>query len=375
MDMLLSEEQKLITSTAKNFFEKKYPREVMRETIEGNGYSQDMWEQIINLGWLGMPLPEEYGGLKMGVLDSVLLSEEMGKVAFQNPYFINYLACQILLEAGSERQKKEFLSKVVNGDLILTVAYAEHSPKYDPFYITTKATEEDAGYQLNGVKQFVEYADIADYVLCVARTEEDVYSEDGISLFLLDLKTDGIVTKRLQTLARDKQYEVTMKDVFVSKDQLIGEKGRGGKYIQSVFSQARLIKYAELLGRLEKVLEMATEYSKERVQNGRPIGSYQSLQHRFANAATEIDGAKFLMYRTATSNDGCGKVPEEAILKVCAWIEKIYVPISWKLHETFGAIGVTDEYELHYYTRCAKAHHPLFGDEDYYIETLKKELW
>lgn len=376
MDMVFSDEQKLISDTAKNFFEKKYTSEVMREIIEKNkGFSRDMWQQIIDLGWLGIRVPEEYDGMEMELLDFVLLSEEMGKAGFLSPFFVNFLACQILLEAGNEAQKKELIPKVLNGELILTLAYAEHSPKFDSYYNATKVTEEDSGYRLNGVKQFVEYADIADYAICLGRTNENVYSKEGLSFFLLDMKAKGIVTTKLETLARDNQYKVEIKDVFVPKKQLLGEKNQGSRYIDTVFNQARLIKYAELLGRLERVLDMAVHYSKERIQNGRPIGSYQALQHQFANSATDIDGAKYLMYQTAASANGEGKVPNKAILTVCAWIERLYVPTIWYLTETLGAIGVTEEFDLHYFTRYAKAHHPLFGDEDYYMDALQKELW
>lgn len=376
MDMYLNEEQKLISDTAKSFFEKKYKSEVMREVIEKqNAFSSDLWKQIIDLGWLGIRVPEEYDGMDMELLDFVLLSEEIGKAGFLSPFFVNHLACQIILEAGTEEQKKELVPKVLSGELILTLAYAEHTPRFDPYYVSMKVTEEDSGYRLNGVKQFVEYADIADYAICVGRTNEDVYSKDGISFFLVDMKADGIVKTKLETLARDNQYKVELKDVFVSKEQLLGEKDQGSRYIDSAFNQARLIKYADLLGRLERVLDMAVEYSKERIQNGRPIGSYQALQHQFANSATEIDGAKYLMYRAAASANSEGKVSNKDILTTCAWIERIYLPTIWYLTETLGAIGVTEEYDLHYYIRYAKAHHPLFGDEDFYKEALKKVLW
>jgi alkylation response protein AidB-like acyl-CoA dehydrogenase len=376
MELTFTEEQKLIINTTKNFFKREYPREVMREMVKSeNGFSANLWQQMVELGWIGMDFPEEYGGMEMGLLNLVFVSENMGKAGFISPFFINYVACQILIQAGSEKQKRDIVPKVLNGEMFLTLAYVESTPKFDPYYISTKVTEYSDGYILNGTKQFVEFANVADYAICIGRTEGEDYSEDGISLFLLDLKTDGVEKITLNTVAKDKQHEVSMNNVVVPIDNLIGKKNQGSKYMNSVLDKARIIKFAELLGKLEQALEIAIEYANQRIQSGKLIGSFQAVQHNFAEIATEIDGAKYLIYKVAASENGKGGIPRKDLLILSLWIEKIYLPICWKVHEIFGAISFTEEFDLHYFTKYSKAHQAVLGDEHYYYEALKKELF
>jgi len=372
MNMTFTEEQHLIIDSSGNFLKKEFHREMMREIINSeSGYSENLWRKIVDLGWVGMDIPKKYGGLGMDLFNAVLICENMGKAGLLSPYFTNYIACQILVHAGTETQKKDILSKVIQGEYILTFACAESNFQFDPFHIETRLNDDGEGFIVNGQKQFVQYADIADYAVCIGRTNGENNSEEGITIFLLDLKREGVQKTRLNTIAKDKQFEVSLNNVFISNESIIGQKDRGGSYLSFALNRARIIKNAEQIGRLQYALETAIAYTHERVQGGKKIGSYQSIQHTLAEIATEIDGGKYLLYKIASS--------EEVVIKdlflLSLWVEKIYVPNFWKIHEIFGAISITDEFDLHFYTKFAKAHHAILGDEHYYTEALKTELF
>ena len=374
MNLLLEQEQRIFIETVRKFFEKEYPKEVMRRETEGDeALTRELWEKIARLGWVGMNFPEQYGGADMNLLETAFLCEEMGRSLFMSPYFVNYVACQLISAGENGGLKTEILPRVMGGELIVTLALAEPSHRYDPLGISTTARETNSGYVVNGTKLFVQYAGLADYAVCAARIGGDAGTEEGVALFLLDLKTTAnLDIHRLRTIAKDHQYELILNNVEIPKERLISYDG--WRHLSSVLNKGRVIKYAELAGRLEKALEMAVDYSHERtVQGGKPIGSFQALQHQLADVATEIDGAKYLVYQAAQSAGGDNELFH--IMTACAWLEKIYWKNCLKIHECFGAIGFTDEFDLQFITRVAKAHHPLLGDEPYYEQQLKKILF
>jgi 3-oxocholest-4-en-26-oyl-CoA dehydrogenase beta subunit len=376
MDFGLSEEQEMLKTSARDFLQKECPKKLVRQLDESDeGYSRELWRKMAELGWMGLPFPEKYGGGGGSFLDLVVLLEAMGYNVVPGPFFSTVvLGGMIILAAGNEGQKKGLLSEVANGKLILSLALTEPSVKYDDAAsVKTTATARDGKYVINGTKLFVNDANVADYILCVAKTKATGKPENGVTIFLVDSKTPGIKYTLLKTLARDKQCEVVFDNVAVSKENMVGGLNRGWQIIQDVLQKAIVAKCAEMVGGAQAALDMAVAYAKERVQFNRPIGSFQAIQHYCANMVSDVDGSRFVTYKAAW------KVSEEvpatmdvAIAK--AWTGAAYSRVTLLAHQIFGAVGFTMDHDLHLYYRRAKAGEIMFGDGAFQRAIVAREL-
>jgi len=375
MDLGLSEGQEMLRTSARDFLQKECPKQLVRQLDESDeGYSPELWRKMAELGWMGLVLPEEYGGSGGSFLDLVVLLEEMGYNILPGPFFSTVVLGGLsILAAGNEEQKKEFLPKVANGEIILTLALTEPSAKYDAASVKTKAVARNGEYVINGTKLFILDANVADYLLCVARTKEGVKPEDGITIFLVDAKSPGVKCTLLKTLARDKQCEIIFDNVNVPKDNVLGEVDRGWPVVESILQKAAVAKCAEMVGGAQASLEMAVSYAKERVQFNRPIGSFQAIQHYCANMVTDVDGSRFVTYKAAWKvSEGIPATMDVAVAK--AWTSEAYGRVTLLGHQIFGAIGFTMDHDMHLYYRRAKAGEIMFGDGDFQRAVVAQEL-
>jgi alkylation response protein AidB-like acyl-CoA dehydrogenase len=208
MNLALSEEQEMLRKMAHDFLTDNFPKKVVKELEESEpGYSTELWKQMAELGWMGLALPEKYGGVGMSFLDLAILLEEMGRACLPGPYFSTVvLGGLTIADIGSEEQKQKYLPKLASGETIFTLALTEPSARYEAAAIETKATADKDGYILNGTKLFVPDAHIADYMLVVARTDEEAKAEKGITIFIVEGKSPGISCSVLKTIANDKLY-------------------------------------------------------------------------------------------------------------------------------------------------------------------------
>ncbi|MDH4300259.1 MAG: acyl-CoA/acyl-ACP dehydrogenase, partial [Dehalococcoidia bacterium] len=301
MDLGLSEEQEMLKKSARDFLQKECPKRLVRQLDESDeGYSSDLWRKMAELGWLGLVFPEEYGGSGRDFLDLAILLEEMGYNIVPGPFFSTVvLGGLAMLAAGSEEQKKQFLPKIASGEMILSLALTEPAASYDAASVKTKAKARNGEYVIKGTKLFVLNANVADYILCVARTRKTKNPEDGITLFLVDAESPGLECTLLKTLARDKQCEVVFDNVTVSERSVVGKRDEGWPVVKDILQKAAVAKCAEMVGGAQAALDMAVNYAKERVQFGRPIGSFQAIQHYCANMAMDVSGSRFVTYRAA----------------------------------------------------------------------------
>jgi 3-oxocholest-4-en-26-oyl-CoA dehydrogenase beta subunit len=375
MDLGLSEEQEMLRKAARDFLSEKFQKPTIRELeVSDSGYSPKLWKEMAELGWMGLLFPEKYGGTAMSFLDLTILLEEMGRAAIPGPFFSTVICGGMpILQFGNEEQKEKYLPKISNGDLIFTLALSEPSASYDVSYIKTKAVEDQNGYVLNGTKLFIPDAQIADYMLCVAKIEGPLKTKDSIGIFIVDAKSPGISCTALQTIANDKLCEVALNSVRVPKENILGDKDQGRKNVQHIIEQAAIAKCCEMVGGMQQVLEMTTSYAKTRVQYGHPIGSFQAIQHYCANMAIDVDGSRFTTYHAVWMfNEGIPCTKEIAIAK--AWATRAYqrvVDLSRQIH---GAIGFTIDHDLQFYFRRAKASEATFGDANFYQNILAGEI-
>jgi len=375
MDLGFTEEQEMLRNSARDFLEKECPKTLVKEMAEDEkGYTPELWRKMAELGWMGLVIPEQYGGMEMSFLDLVVLLEEMGRACLPGPYISTVVLGGFAIQAaGNEEQKKELLPKIANGDLILSVALTEPSAKYDPASITVKAVPDKDDYLISGTKLFVENAHIADHIVCVTRTKNGASPEEGITLFLVDGESQGITTTLLKTIAGDKQCEVIFDNVRVPKKNMLGELDKGWLMVERMLEQATVALCAQMVGGAQAALDMSVAYAKERVQFGRPIGSFQAIQHYCANMVTDVDGSKFITYEAAWKiSEGLPATMEVSMAK--AWVSEAYRRVTLLGHQIHGGIGFCMDHDMPLYFKRAKAAEPTFGDADWHRETVAREL-
>ncbi|MBM4446684.1 MAG: acyl-CoA dehydrogenase [Chloroflexi bacterium] len=375
MELGLSEEQEMLKTSARDFLQKECPKQLVRQLDESDtGYSSELWQKMAKLGWTGLVFPEKYGGSGGSFLDLIVLLEEMGHNILPGPFFSTVvLGGLTVLAAGSEEQKKDILPKIASGDMLLTLALTEPSARYDAPSVKTKAVAGTDGHVINGTKLFIPDANVADYILCVARTKKGKNPEDGITIFLVNAKSPGVKGTLLKTLARDKQCEVVFDNVSVPQSNILGKPDQGWPTVKDTLQKATVAKCAEMVGGAQAALEMAVQYAKDRVQFNRPIGSFQAIQHYCANMVTDVDGARFITYKAAWKvNEGLPSDMDVAIAK--AWTSEACGRVTLLAHQIFGAIGFTMDHDIHLYYRRAKAGEIMFGDGDFQRAIVAQEL-
>jgi alkylation response protein AidB-like acyl-CoA dehydrogenase len=375
MDLGLSEPQEMLRKMAREFLSTECPKQLVREMEEDEkGYSPELWQKMAELGWQGLPFPEEYGGGGGTFLDLAVLLEEMGRACLPGPFFSTVvLGGLTILDVGSEEQKQEFLPQIATGERIMTLALTEPSARYDATGIAVEAAASKEQYVINGTKLFVPHAHIADWMICVARTRNGEKPEEGMTLFLVKSGSQGMICNLLPSLARDKQCEVIFDNFRVPRVNILGEADQGWTEVSRVLQRAAVAKSIEMVGEAQQVLEMSVNYAKERVQFDRPIGSFQAIQHHCANMAVDVDTARLLAYQAAWKlSEGLPCALEVAMAK--AWVSEACRRVTSLGHQVHGAIGFTLDHDMQLYSRRAKAAEVAFGDADFHREKLAREL-
>jgi alkylation response protein AidB-like acyl-CoA dehydrogenase len=375
MDISLSEEQELLQGSARDFLQKECPIRLVRAMEEDEkGYDPNLWKQMGDLGWLGLILPEEYGGSGGTMMDLVVLLEEFGRALVPAPFVPTVVQVGLpILWLGTESQKRAYLPKLAQGELIGTVAWHEPSATSQPEGIEAVANLQGEDYVLNGIKLCVPYAHAADCLLVVARSGTGASPADGITLFLLDANSPGMAISKLGTIADDHQCEVALNNVRVPRSQVLGEPGQGWAVAERVLQYGAVAKCAEMVGIAQQAFEISLNYAKTRVQFGRPIGSFQAIKHKLANMVIDVDGSRYVTYRAAwLLNEGLAAGHEIAVAK--AWTNEACRRVVKDAQQVHGGIGYTKEYDLQLYTRRAKAAEIAFDDSDTHREAVAASL-
>lgn len=375
MDLGLTEEQEMLKTSAREFLQKECPKQLVRQLDESDeGHSPELWRKMAQQGWMGLVFPEKYGGSGGSYLDLAVLLEEMGYSILPGPFFATVILGGLpIAMAGSEEQKAEFLPRVSDGAMLLTLALTEPTAGYDAASIHTRAAAHNGGYLINGTKLFVPNANVADHLVCVARTDEGDVAESGITLLLVDTRSPGVRITPLKTIARDKQCEVVFDNVAVPENRTLGNPGEAWPVVEEILRRATVAKCAEMVGGSEAVLDMTVDYAKTRVQFDRPIGSFQAIQHYCADMVTDVSGSRFVTYRAAWKvSEGLPAAADVAIAK--AWTGEAYGRVVLAAHQIFGAIAFTMDHDMHLYYRRAKAGETVFGDADCQRAILAREL-
>jgi alkylation response protein AidB-like acyl-CoA dehydrogenase len=277
MDFGLNEMQKMLQRSAREFLNAEYPEKLLRLMSKDSlGYTPELWSKLTELGWTGLSIPEEYGGIG-DYLDLMVVLQEMGRACCISPYFATLvLGASIIMESGTPDQKKRYLPGIAAGTTVLTLALLEESASYEAEYVRMEAAPDGNGYLLQGTKLFVPHAGTADYLILAARTSRGVSPESGLSLFIVNRQTPGLRCELLPTVDGDKQYRVLFHKVRVTRENIIGEPDRGWEYLQKVIARAAIGRCAEMIGACEKVMEITLSYTKERIASVIPSGPFRA---------------------------------------------------------------------------------------------------
>ncbi|MGD9934716.1 MAG: acyl-CoA dehydrogenase family protein [Dehalococcoidia bacterium] len=362
MDLGLSEEQELLKNSAREFLEKECPEEHVRAMEEDErGYSPDLWKKMADLGWHGLMVPEEHGGAGFSFLDLCVLIEEFGRALVPGPFIPNQACVASLMLAGTAAQQAKYLPKIADGTQIHTYAITEPSGRWDREGITMKASADN---KLSGTKLFVPDANVADYLHVLANAPDG-----SIKSYVIARTAPGVSVTVLKTIASDKQAEVVLDNAqaeeVISMDNATASRLR---------NMATAMECAYLVGLAQKDFEISVNYAKERVQFGRPIGSFQAIQHKAADMVTDVDGMRFIMYKAAwaTSENEDSQDMDVAMAKAwCSDASRRVVAHGQQIH---GGIGFTKDYVIQLFFRRQKRAELFWGDADFHRERVAQML-
>ncbi len=349
MDFGFSEPQEMFRRTVRDFLDKECPMTLVREIEEKKqDFDRELYRKMAGLGWLGLMIPEEYGGLGGNWVDMGIFYEEAGRGLLPSPHFTTVvLGGQVLLAFGNEEQKRELLPKIVEGDLIMALALTEPEAGSNLALLATTATPDGEDYLISGTKLFIPNAHLADHIITVTRTGE------GITLFLVDGRSEGLTCTPLDTFSGERLNQVVYDRVRVSRSKILGELN-GGEGIADIVEKAKIMTCAEMVGGAQAALEMTVDLTKQRVQFDRPIGSFQALQHRMVDMTMAVEGARWLMYSVAWMNsEGIPCSKESAMAQLEAG--RGYTHVTAEAIHMHGAVALMVDHDLPLYYKRAKA--------------------
>ena len=373
MDFGFSEEQEMLRTTARKFFESECPSSFVRKMMDDPaGTTPALWQKMAEQGWLGLIYPDTCGGAGLGFVDLTVLMEEMGRVVLPGPYFSTVLLGGLaLMEAGSEGQKQDWLGRISAGEAKVTLAWTEPNARWDAQGITVSARPAPGGTVLSGTKLFVHDAHTADALVVAARTAEARRAEEGVSLFLVPRTARGVEVKLLPTMDQTRKLcEVALNEVVVGPEALVGAADEGWPPLARVVDRATVALCAEMCGGAQKVLEMTTEYAKIRVAFGKPIGGYQGVKHKLADMLVDVENAKSITYYAAWAVDEGTTEAPLAVAMAKAYVSDAYRKVAAAGIQLHGGIGFTWEHDMHLYFKRAKGSEFTFGDATYHRERV-----
>jgi alkylation response protein AidB-like acyl-CoA dehydrogenase len=371
MKLILNEEQQFLKDTAKNFAAEKSPVNHFRSLRDSNDHllwDKEIWQEMINLGWSGILIPEEFGGSDFGVAGICSIMQECGKTLTPSPLFATaVLGAFAITQFGSQTQKEELLPKIVSGEITTALAIDEsshHNPAKTEFSATIKGNE----YVLNGKKTFVVDGSSADILIVLARTSGNSGEETGLTLFIVESDKDGIEKIKL-SMADSRNYaNIIFNDVTVSSKEILGSPESGGETVESILDIGRIAMSAEMLGNAEAAFELTLDYLKQRKQFGVLIGTFQALQHRAAEMFCELELTKSsVLAAMQGADENSNELQRLASLAKTISGETLHL-VSNEAIQMHGGIGVTDEYDVGFYLKRARVAEQIFGSSKFHSE-------
>ena len=375
MALVLSDEQIMLRDNARGFLSKKAPiahLRHLRDTHDADGFSRPLWKDFVEMGWAGILVPQEYGGLGLGHVEAGVVMEELGRTLTPSPFLSTaILAANALARAGNEKQKSEYLSRIVAGDLIGTLAVDE-SAKHRPDKTAMAATRSGNGFILNGAKTFVLDGHVANLFIVAARTAGTPGETKGVTLFLVDSTAKGIRAERTPMVDTHNAARVTFDNVNVGADHVLGKVDAGWDALEGTLNVGRAVVAAELMGAADEAFTRTVGYLRERKQFGRLIGEFQALQHRAAYLYCELEVSRSAVLKALQmldeSFETAGAIVSIAKAKA-GQSATLAVQEAVQMH---GGIGMTDEFDIGLFMKRVRVGQELFGDANFHADRLAR---
>ena len=371
MALILNEEQQSLKDIASEFLQSNAPvthfREI-RDTQNELGYDESLWMDMVNLGWSGILIPEEYGGFDFGMVGMGSILEEAGKTLTPSPLFsTGVLGVSLLTLGGTDSQKQTYLPQIVDGTLTTALAL-EESNRHAPYSIDTQAKKNGDQFIISGCKNFVIDGHSSNLLIVAARTEGSVNDESGITLFLVNSDSQGVEITKTSMVDSRNAANIKFSDVTVSSDNILGEENNGASLLEVVLDRAQIAISAEMLGNASQAFNLTLEYLKERKQFGAVIGTFQALQHRAAEMYSELELTKSSVIAACNAVDeNSNDLRRMASLAKFKSGETNHL-ITNEAVQMHGGVGVTDEYDVGLFMKRARVTEQIFGNSEYHID-------
>jgi alkylation response protein AidB-like acyl-CoA dehydrogenase len=375
MAMVLNEEQGMLKDAAKGFLTDTAPVSQLRRLRDegsADGFDRGTWKAMADMGWTGVLVPEEYGGVAMGHVAAGVIAEEMGRTLTASPFLSTaIMGASVLSRYGSSSQKSEWLARIAAGDAITSLAVDENR-KHAPASVSTTAERSGNGFKLNGSKSFVAEGHVADMMIVSARTAGSQAETGGITLFLVPRDSKGVTIERQAMIDERNSASVSFDGVELDADAVLGEVDGGYVALEHVLDAGRAGLSAEMSGSAQQCLEQTVEYLKERKQFGEIIGTFQGLQHRAAHLYSEIELGKSIVLKALQALD---LAPDHAAMMVSATKSKLGHVAQLSAQEAIqmhGGIGMTDEYDIGFFIKRVRVAEALYGDANYHTDKFAR---
>lgn len=369
MALIINEEQQMLKTSAKEFLKNRAPvsaLRLLRDSKDAKGYDTSLWQEMAEMGWASLNIPEAYGGLDFGYVGLGQIMEEMGRTLTASPLFSTvWLGATAINLAGNVLQKENLLPAIAEGNLVLALALEEGN-QHRPNHIATTAMAAKDGYVLNGTKVFVLDGHVADKLIVVARTAE---GDEGINLFLVDSKAEGVNIERKWMMDSRNSSTVVLEN---APAEMLGEEGEGFAALEKTMDIARIGLSAEMLGTAQEAFERTIAYLKERTQFGVQIGSFQALQHRAAQMYSELELCKSLVIKSLQAIDSDSKKLAALASMTKAKVGEVIQLVTNEGIQMHGGIGVTDEEEIGFFMKRARVAQRTLGDFNYHLDRFAK---
>jgi len=374
--LVLTEDQELLAKTASDFIAEKSPiRRVrdLRDAGDPDGFSRTLWKEMAELGWVGIPFPEEFGGAEMGFAEIAVILEALGRTLAPEPFVSSVLlAGRCVLLGGSDEQKQRWLTPLVAGDAFLTLAFQEKHSRYDLHRVATRAVPDGAGWKISGEKIQVLEGASADAIVVAARTAGEEADAAGISLFLVPAGATGLEVTPQHRVDSRGAARVVLDGVAVAADALVGAVGEGGSLLETVVDGATAGLCAEMLGSMSEACDRTLQYLKDRRQFGVPIGSFQALKHRAAEMFIQIELARSSVMAAVRALDAGAADAALLVSLAKARCSDAGILVANEAIQMHGGIGMTDEHDIGFFLKRSRVAEFTFGDSAWHRERWAK---
>ncbi len=372
---VLNEEQSMLRDAAKSWVQDKSPVTAFRKMRDSGaelGYDTAAWNEMAEMGWAGVVVPEDFGGSQFGYLSIGLILEELGRTLTASPLTASAVgAASALALGGSDAQKNEWLPKIAAGEVVGALAVDEGA-HHAPEKVALKAEKSGSGYKLTGAKTYVIEGYGAGLLVVSARTSGAPGDKDGVSLFLVPGDAQGLVKTRLALADSRGAANIKFDGVEVGAEALLGEEGKGWDVLEKTLDRARAAISAEMLGAAVQAFETALDYLKVRVQFGQVIGSFQALQHRAAKMFTDLELARSVVEAALQAIDADSPDVPELVSLAKAKMGDTFHLVSNEMVQMHGGIGMTDAHDAGFYLKRARACEATFGSQSYHRDRYAK---